>query len=561
MFRQHAFMQNRSTPLSLLVFAGLVFVSACQTLLAVEPNSLLMYDEGMAVNTTQTSPFLGSGPTITLWEKGVVKIAYNHAGARSDVSASQIMTDLQRAFAILEGIAELDFQFLGESSANPLDFNDDVVVVGWEQIDGSTIARAGPASAGFSTTVQRLGYLPAVDGSFTFNNAHEFEYALSTMIHELMHLLGVGHSDTPVSIMTPAVSRYDLPQADDIAVLQAMYGPPDVYKLDQNAVTLADATSSGIDVDLADSGLKVRAANAPDQNALNTVLRIDSSFKDDDELFYRLSYRGATVGDTVEIFLTDPNGFTSASRTSTIQFSDRISFFFVGFAREISPIAGDWTLNIGVGGGLVQRLVIPVDGGLDLSNRNPIAGLVATPLTGGQFSLAVNAQDPEGDALNFAWHIPGEGEFINSSSTFTTSAAISSPVKVLAAIRDDGAKRDGSSSGDGFSALLSQYLTTPAEPNIPTYFGEEEILHIPSILIGGTSFSVNFKLTKLSGIQFKFVELFPAQTSNPSSSIDLTTGVLTIPRLIVRAGGADSVFENLRFDLVGNANPIRFSLR
>jgi hypothetical protein len=555
------FRHCHSAPLTLLVFTSLVFFSVNQALLAVEPHKLLIYDDGMVVNTTQASPFLGSGSTITLWEKGIVKIAYNHAGARLNVSASQIMSDLQRAFVMLEGIAELDFQFLGESSANPLDFNDNVVVVGWEQIGGNSIARAGPASAGFFSTVQRLGYLPAIDGSFTFNSLHQSDYELSTMIHELMHLLGVGHSDTPVSIMTPAVSRYGLPQADDIAVLQAMYGPPDEFKLEQPLIALAGAPSSGINVDPADSGLRVRPANASDQNALNTVLRVNSTFNDEDEIFYRLSYRGADVGETVEIFVTDPNGFTSLSTASTLQFSDRISFFFVGLAKEMTAIAGDWTIDIGVSGGLVQRLIIPVDGGLDLSNRNPIAGLVATPLNGGHFSLTANAQDPEGDALNFAWHIPGEGEFTNSNSTITTSKPISSPVRVLAAIRDDGSKRDGSSSGDGFGALLSQYLATPAETNIPTYFGEEEILHIPSILIGGVSFSVNFKLTKLTGIQFKFIELFPGQTQTPSSSIDLIAGVLTIPRLIVRAGGVDSVFENLSFDLVNSANPIRFALR
>ena len=555
------FMRNQRIRLTLNFLSFLLFSSFSQTLFAVKLDSLLHYDDGMVVHTSEAAPFLGSGTAITLWEKGIIKIAYNHAGARSDISAAQIITDLQKAFTILEGVAELDFQFLGESNASPMNLNDDIVVVGWEQIGGSTIARAGPASSGFDSTVRRLGYLPAVDGSFTFNSLHDSEYAVATMIHELMHLVGVGHSDTPVSIMTPAVSRYDLPQADDIAVLQAMYGPPDEFKLDQTAVTLADASTSSIDVDLANSGLRVRPANAPDPDTLNNVLRVDSSFLDQDELFYRLDYSGATVGDTVEVFITDPNGYTNLSRTSTLQFTDRITFLFVAFAKEITPIAGDWTFSVGVNGGLVQRFVIPVDDGLDTSNRNPVAGLVATLLGNGQFNLTANAQDPEGDSLSFAWHIPGEGEFLNSNSSFQTSVPLTGPVRALSAIRDSGVKRDGSSSGNGFSALLSQYLVIPAEDNVPTYFGEEEILHIPSILISGTSFAINFKLTKLAGIQFKFIELVPAQTQNASSSIDLNTGVLTIPRLIVRAGGVDTEETNLSFDLVGAANPIRFTLR
>ncbi len=539
----------------------LLLLTSSHSIQAIEPKKFAIYDEGMVVHGSKNSAFLGSGSAITLWEKGIVKIAYNHAGARSDVSASKIMADLQQAFQILEGVAELDFQFLGESSADPMDFDDGVVVVGWEPIGGSTIARAGPASAGFSTTVQRLGYLPAVDGSFTFNSVYQFDYEVSTMIHELMHLLGIGHSDTPVSIMTPAVSRYSLPQNDDVAVLQAMYGPPDEFKLDQPASTLTPFTSSSIDVDLQDSGLRVRRANAPDQNALAVVNGIDSSFADQDELFYRLSYQGASVGEKVEIFITDPNGYTDLSTTSTLEFSSRITFLFVGFAKEITPIPGDWTIRVGVNGGVVHQFTVTVDEGLNTSNRNPIAGLVATATGGGLFNLKANAQDPEGDAINYAWHIPGEGEFLNSSANFSTSKPITNPVRVLAAIRDAGIKRDGSSSGTGFGALLSQYLATPAQANIPTYYGTEEILHIPSILIGGQSFSVNFKLTKLSGIQFKFIEFFPSQTSSTTAAIDLSTGVLTIPRLIVRAGGVDSEFSNLTFDLVANANPIRFSLR
>lgn len=553
--------QYQTTLARPFILATFLLFSFSQSLTAVEPNNLFIYDDGMADHSTHTSPFLGSGSSITLWEKGIVKIAYNHAGARSDVSAAQIMADLQKAFVILEGVAELDFQFLGESSADPMNFDDDIVVVGWEQIGGSTIARAGPASAGFASTIRRFGYLPAVDGSFTFNSLHQAGYEVSTMIHELMHLLGVGHSDTPVSIMTPAVSRYDLPQADDVAVLQAMYGPPDEFNLALPAITLASSTTSGINVDLADSGLRVRPANASDQNTLINVARIDSTFTDQDELFFRLSYQGASVGEAVEIFITDPNGYTSASGTSTLQFANGVTFVFVGFGKEITPIPGDWTITIGVSGGLVQTLVVGVDEGLNTSNRNPIAGLVATPLANGQFSLKANAQDPEGDALNFAWHIPGEGEFLNSNSSISTSLSVTNPIRVLAAIRDAGAKRDGSNSGSGFGALLGQYLATPAADNIPTYFGTEEILHIPSILIGGTSFTVNFKLTKLAGIQFKFIELVPAQTQNASATIDLTTGVLTIPRLIVRAGGVDSEFANLSFDLVGNTNPIRFALR
>ena len=124
------FMRNQRIRLTLNFLSFLLFSSFSQTLFAVKLDSLLHYDDGMVVHTSEAAPFLGSGTAITLWEKGIIKIAYNHAGARSDISAAQIITDLQKAFTILEGVAELDFQFLCESNASPMNLNDDIVVVG-----------------------------------------------------------------------------------------------------------------------------------------------------------------------------------------------------------------------------------------------------------------------------------------------------------------------------------------------------------------------------------------------------------------------------------------------
>lgn len=539
----------------------LTFLLTSFSSLAIEPKPPQKYDDGIAGQSSDASPFLGFSDEITLWEDGIVRLTYNHAGARSDIVAEEIIADLQRAFTIIENIADIDFQFLGTSSADPFEFNDDIVTIGWQQIGGNTIARAGPASSAFNSTITRLGYLPAVDGSFVFNTLHDSDYEIGTMVHELMHLLGIGHSDTAISIMTPLTSRYNLPQADDIAVLQAMYGPPDVFSVEATSFSLGSGGTPGFSLDLSDSGLFVRSANASDPNALTPFQSVNNTFSSGDTFFLRLSYTGAQTNEPVQVFITDPNGFTSAENEITLSFANGSSTSSIGFASEFLALEGDWTVSIGVRGNLATQFGFSVGAELDSSNKNPTAALTATPTSNGQYSLSINASDPEGDAITIDWHIPGEGRFLNNGPTFNTSVSVSTPIRAFAAVRDNGIKKDGSSSGDGFGALLSQHLVTPAQDNIPTYFVQEQFLHIPSLLINGQSFGVNFELTALTGAQFKLLDIFASSNSQATSTIDLSTAVLTIPRIIILDNGATSEFQNLQFDLVPGSNPIKFALR
>lgn len=529
---------------------------------AVEPAKLATYDIGPADHQLiDFSSFLGISEEMSLWEGGVIKLAYNHSGARSDVTATEIIDKLQIAFDTMENLADLDFQFQGESTADPVNFDDGIVTIGWEQLEGNTIARAGPSSFGFFSTITRLGYLPNVDGSFRFNSLHVGSYDVSVMIHELMHLIGFGHSENPVSIMTPLVTRYDSPQPDDIAALQALYGPPDTLVIPQIDVQLNNTIRQGFELNQADSGLVFREANASDQNAIAILSRINSSNSAGDEIFLRLNYDGAIVGETVEIYITDPSGFTNLDTSNQFGFNSRIEFFFIGNAEELMPIAGDWLIQVGVGGALVHEISLNVEEFPISYNQNPTAILSATTPGNGLYNLSVITSDPEGDNITIDWHIPGEGPLLNQAASINTLVPANTPARMYAAIRDNGAKKDGSNSGVGFGALVSQYLVTPAEPNVPTYFVQEQILHVPSVLINGQAFAINFKLTALDGIQFKLVDLYPSTLAGASASLDLGTLALTLPRIIIQDNGVNSEVPNLTFDFVAGSQPIKFGLR
>lgn len=540
---------------SILVLAG----GFNTQLAAVEPDQLQHYDLGAVEHTpVEYSPFLGISTELALWENGKLRLAYNHSGARSDVSADEIIAKLQIAFQTMENLADLDFEFLGESSAGQLDFNDGIVTIGWEQIAGSSIARAGPSGFASFSTIRRLGYLPNTDGSFQFNSQHTGDYSVGTMIHEMMHLLGLGHSENPVSIMTPIVTRYDSPQADDIAALQAMYGPPDTQIIPNTIVDLTATQPSGFSLDESDSGLVVRRVG---QSNTSNFESVDSNFASRDEIFLKLDYSGAVSGDPLQIYLTDPNGYTNLDSSYALRFDRRTEFFFLAFAEAITPISGQWKLQVGLRGSLIQELTFSVAERAIAFNQTPTATLSSVSQGNGLYNFNLTANDPDGDNLTIDWHIPGEGVLSNRAATLNTSSPVTTPAKMFAAVRDDGIKKDGASSGNGFGALVSQYLVTPASPNVPTYFALEQILHIPTLSVNGQNFALNLKLTALAGSQFKLIDLYPVANGSASASINLATLEISLPRLILQINGVNTELANIIFDFVPGSAPVKFAPR
>src|SRR5207249_3654800 len=63
----------------------------------------------------------------------------------------------------------------------------------------------------------------------------------SVTLHELGHALGLGHSDLPSAVMYPYYKMSTKLSADDIAGIQALYGPPSAGQ--QGAGTPAPAPS------------------------------------------------------------------------------------------------------------------------------------------------------------------------------------------------------------------------------------------------------------------------------------------------------------------------------
>ncbi|GGG47865.1 hypothetical protein GCM10011403_01120 [Pseudohongiella nitratireducens] len=107
---------------------------------------------------------------------------------------------------------------------------DRVVSVTWVSSAENFSARVAPRRGNYDPD---LRYYPYLDGSITLNSRSSRwdnqTKAMRTLTHEMDHLLGLGHSDNPNSMMfANPYNTLQYPTEDDIRAVQALYGPPSV---------------------------------------------------------------------------------------------------------------------------------------------------------------------------------------------------------------------------------------------------------------------------------------------------------------------------------------------
>lgn len=534
------------------MLAGFAFSAS-----AVEP---VYYDHGMYDARTGTfsdqSEFVGISSEFGRFPTGIVRLAYDHANAPAGTTAEEVIAVLEAAFAQIEGICGIDFQFLGQVTSSPADENDEIVDIDWMTEESSTLATAGPVTSFSDATTTALGYPPFVSGGLSFNTKFG-DPTVDTTVHELMHLIGLGHSESPISIMRPATSRYDLPQADDIAALQAIYGPPDVLVVPRLTINLnQEASSNTLAIDTLNSNFIHQTSDSTD--AIQTL----SSGSADDAIFLELRHEGASTDPVFELFITDPNGHTNR-RTADFDPANAGISPFIDTYEILAEIPGNWTVTVGNAGKQLAQFTLPVDGPKIPHNRNPSASLTWTRLASNRFNFSISASDPEGDNLTYKYYIPGQGEVTDAGTSVDITATGPDPVIAYAAVIDDGIKRRSTVAPQTpFGALMSRYIVMPAEENIATYYVQDKILHIPSLDIGGQVLSVNLKLTALPGIEFKLLEydVVTNFSGTAGATLDLSTGALNMPRVILSDNGSNSEVQNIGFKLVPDSQPIRFGI-
>lgn len=514
-------------------------------------------------------PYLGLIEYFGRWENGIIPIGYNHSGARADVSAAEMLQNIKTAFEIIEHVAGIKFEFVGETQKEVLNFDDEFVVMGWEASTESFAARAGPRGTYLIYDRIRLGYYPYTDGRVSFNSSAKSDYDVPLIVHELLHLLGFGHSDNPVSIMTPDRAAINTLQEDDVAGLQSVYGPPDVYRNPREVVQIADGPVAGISVVEDGTGFFIRPANSgvfTDQKPLSVL---DSSHSAEDWVIFRTRFSSIPSGTKLTDHFKDPLGNQIVGTPYTLSITSGYMWFYLGSVNTVRKFPGTWQADVTVAGTRVSQGRLIVNSESVKYNKSPSASLRVDHENDLNFFLDLTITDREGDSSIIDWMLPTIGTYYNGplSTSFWKVPVGIGATQVFGQVRDSidrdpAVVREGSAYGTGFGAVVSRWVANPAEPGIPTFYADSGILHIPSLDLEGTMITANFKLTALNGIVLKFLEFDPLLkfSGTPAGQYNSSNGTLTLSKLIVYDQGQKFQFNNAVFRILPDSSPLKVEL-
>ena len=427
---------------------------------------------------------LGIQSTFGRWPDGIVTWQYNPADKPAFYADdAAFVALLEQAMLEIENAAGVDFQYQGISAATVVDYNDLVVTVGWDALGGAA-GVAGPSSS--NSRLTELGYWHYKDGALRFSISVNWdrgdteasdELLIQVATHELLHLLGIGHSDVPDSIMysNPYTNLTHL-RADDIDALQSMYGPSSTPASPQPYLPPAD-----------NSGNLVRNSYLSDnenfQAPVSTVIDTETAF------WLGITWEEAQgAHNPVEFRLIDPSGFMYVKRVdaetcSAAPPSYCIFWYSLVEMDTLRTLPGEWKVHVVLDNDLEVTHILDNQFTAPVINQAPTATLDFST-TAGPSPLTVDMDltidpDNEGDIVSASWHIPtvGETAFTPNTSAGQDSQQVTftqdGEYEIYVTVNDDWTRygSSGSAAGDGFRQLFRQVISVGPLPEPEPFTG------------------------------------------------------------------------------------------
>jgi len=133
------------------------------------------------------------------WPDGIIEWWYNPQG--QTISTASAIAAIEKATRPWEGVAGVNFIYMGETAQALSGENDDKLVVGW--LDGTTFNRQIGDFSAYTYIWWNGQYIE--DGEISINGGDEdmqdMNILQGIMTHEFGHVLGLDHSDDTRSIM------------------------------------------------------------------------------------------------------------------------------------------------------------------------------------------------------------------------------------------------------------------------------------------------------------------------------------------------------------------------
>ena len=414
--------------------------------------------------------YLGLHDGLCRWPGETIKVLYNPRGAPEIFDEFKMIRYIERAFGEWEKHTRLKVFIQGITDKNWDQIQEGYVLFQWDHL--KPIGKINPQGLGTGSCLQnideRLGYRPIVKGwmvlandseKWTGYNIEKENMFVRVLVHELGHVLGLGHSDHPYSLMyaNPYNDLLFLTD-DDIEAAQAIYGVPEAGY--DNFFKSRSPYYSKKPLEPPAKTEKVIIFHQKD-TAKTPIKHITDDFPyKEGSLGIQITFSGFPNPSQLQLIVLDPYGNIRAQNVVDVDRSQgRLTYHgFLLQVKELLSVPGNWHLF-----GIVQDRValheVIMARGTPTWNQRPKVKLVldkeegVAPLT---ISATLEAEDPEKDNVSTVWYIPGEKQprkfLLKSSLSQSMTFPLPGEYTFFVEVNDDAPRYPGA--GEGFRYLI-----------------------------------------------------------------------------------------------------------